>query len=89
VGLIGLLETKVKEKNVEKVADKICQGWQWFYNFSHGNRQRIWVAWNPKCYKVQMLSFSTQFMHCRVWQNLSNKAFFITYVYGENYDGPR
>jgi len=36
-----------------------------------------------------MLSSSTQFIHCRVWQNLSNKAFFITYVYGENHNGPR
>jgi len=27
IGFVGLLETKVKEKNVEKVANKLFQGW--------------------------------------------------------------
>jgi len=27
IGLVGLLEIKVKEKNVEKVANKLLQGW--------------------------------------------------------------
>jgi len=27
MGLVGLLETKVKEKNVDKISSKIFQGW--------------------------------------------------------------
>ena len=29
IGIIGLLETKVKERNVDKIASRLFQGWQW------------------------------------------------------------
>ena len=42
VGFVGLLETKVREHNVEKVAHNIFQGWMWHHNFNA--RGRIWLA---------------------------------------------
>jgi len=29
VGLVGLLETKVKRENMEKLASRLFKGWEW------------------------------------------------------------
>lgn len=34
VGLVGLIETKVKEKNVSHIATRTFPGWEWLHNFS-------------------------------------------------------
>ncbi|KAJ8433454.1 hypothetical protein Cgig2_014495 [Carnegiea gigantea] len=52
IGLVGLLETKVKEKNVEKLNTK----------------GRIWVAWRPCQYVVHIISMDEQFIHCKLAQ---------------------
>lgn len=44
---MGLLETKVKVENVEKVVVSIFHGWNWAHNFSLNAQGRIWVAWHP------------------------------------------
>ena len=41
IGMIGLLETKVKEKNVNKVAGKTFPGWVWQHNFEYNVKGRI------------------------------------------------
>jgi len=45
--MIGLLETKVKDKNVDKVAGKAFPGLFWLHNFEHDAKGRIWIAWKP------------------------------------------
>jgi len=77
VGLVGLLETKVKEKNGEKVA-----GWRWVHNFHLDPKGRIWVAWNPRYYQLKMIHMTMQFIHYEAVQVSTNTHFFITYVYG-------
>jgi len=57
VGLIGLLETKVKNQNVEKSAANIFRGWNWANNFTISNG-RIWIAWKPSEYNVNILEMS-------------------------------
>jgi len=54
--MVGLLETKVKEKNVNTIAGRIFPGWQWIHNFSLNLKGRIWVAWKPKVYEVKLIS---------------------------------
>jgi len=44
IGFVGLLETKVKERNIEKVAQNIFHGWKWHHNFNLNTEGRIWVA---------------------------------------------
>ena len=68
IGLAGLLETKVKEKNVDKIASKIFQGWNWQHNFHLNSKGRIWVAWRPSVYAVHVLSMTDQLIHCKVTQ---------------------
>ncbi|KAJ8422257.1 hypothetical protein Cgig2_029100 [Carnegiea gigantea] len=41
IGFIGLLETKVKENKVEKIAHNIFQGWNWHHNFTLRTKGRI------------------------------------------------
>ena len=84
VGLIGLLETKVKIQNVEKVAAQVFPGWRWTHNFSLNPKGRIWVAWKPSSYQVEVIHISEQYVHCKATQTSSNIKFFITYVYGLN-----
>ncbi|KAJ8444596.1 hypothetical protein Cgig2_013875 [Carnegiea gigantea] len=43
VGLVGLLETKIKSQNVNKIAGNIFRGWEWANNSSISNG-RIWHA---------------------------------------------
>jgi len=40
IGLVGLLETKIKENKVEK-ARKLFLGWQWIHNFPLNSKGRI------------------------------------------------
>lgn len=47
VGLIVILENRVKEKNVSKTIMKIANNWGWCANYSHSDKGRIWVMWDP------------------------------------------
>ena len=89
IGLGGLLETKVKEDKASKIAINIFQGWNWHHNFTPHIRGRIWIAWRPRTYTVQVLSQSDQFIHCKVTQNNTMKNFFITFVYVANQETQR
>ena len=35
VGLVGLLETNIKEKNINSIAARTVPGWNWVHNFTH------------------------------------------------------
>ncbi|KAJ8419453.1 hypothetical protein Cgig2_030899 [Carnegiea gigantea] len=84
VGLVGLLETKVKVKNIEKVAASIFHGWNWVHNFSLNATGRIWVAWHPRAFDLEVLHLSEQFIHCRVIQLSTQRKFTVAFVYGFN-----
>ena len=89
VGLIGLLETKVKLNNVEKVAAKVFPGWRWMHNFHLDPKRRIWVAWNPRYYQLRTVHMTVQFIHCEAIQVSTNTHFYITFVYGLNHHQQR
>ena len=87
IGLVGLLEIKVKERNVEKVANRLFQGWKWQHHFQLSTKGRIWVAWKPGQYHVQIISMIEQYIHCKATQITTMKGFFITFVCGANQAG--
>ena len=66
VGLIGPLETKVKEHNAEWVAAKVFPGWKWHHNFTPNVKGRISIGWKPKSYNILVLQHSGQFIHCHI-----------------------
>ena len=88
VGLIGLLETKVKRQNVGKIAANIFRGWEWANNFAISNG-RIWVAWRPRDYSVNILEISEQFIHCEATQLSTSRHFLVTFIYGHNFASQR
>ena len=83
VGLVGLLETKVKPHNINRVANA-SQGWQSYSNTQPGVKDRIWVLWKPNRYTVQIKRTTEQVIHCEIAQTSTQKHFHITFVYGYN-----
>ena len=89
IGLIGMLETKVKLARVNKVASNLLAGWQWLHNFDTGYHGRIWIAWKPQYFHVELLGKSSQHMHCKVLNHQSSHIFYMTFVYAHNQEGLR
>jgi len=77
VGLVGLLETKIKEVKVNSVAANVFPGWRWVNNFSQAFKGRIWVAWMPSCYNVKLVALSDQFIHCHAMRMSTNDIFVL------------
>jgi len=87
--MIGFLETKVKDKNVNKVTGKTFPGWIWQHNFEYDAKDRIWIAWKPNSYNVQFLKMTDQLVHCYATQLNTHKKFYATFVYGMNQEQMR
>ena len=45
VGLAGLVETKVKQENMDEVASRLFRGWEWYTNVEFNPKIRIWITW--------------------------------------------
>ena len=89
VGIIGLLETEVKDKNVDKVVGKTFPGWLWQHNFEYDTKGRIQIAQKPSSYNVQVLKMTDQLVHCYTTQLSTHKTFYATFVYGMNQEHMR
>ncbi|XP_056697705.1 uncharacterized protein [Spinacia oleracea] len=84
IGLVGLLEHKVKLPNLGKLYQKIFSSWCFTSNSSFHSGGRIIVAWNPGSFTVSILSVTAQHIHCLVAPMSGMPAFFCTFVYAFN-----
>lgn len=84
IGIAALLETKIKEKNVHAITNKLLPNWHWYHNFDLNSRGRILVGYNPKMYHLIELDKAQQAMHFKVVNNHTQKQFVVTVVYGFN-----
>jgi len=89
IGILGLLETKVKIPKVETIASKIFPCWRWHHNFYQNVKGRIWLAWKPSAYNLDVIFMTDQLIHCKATQTATNKQFFLTVVYGMNHEQQR
>ena len=89
VGMIGLLETKIKLKNVEHIAARTFPTWNWKHNFDLNAKGRIWLAWNPAVFDVGVLQVTEQLIHYRAHPLSTSKKFCITFIYGFNQEQQR
>ena len=87
IDFIGLLETKIKQAKVDYIASNVFRGWRWSHNFSAGDHGRIFIAWRPQRYRMTVLTFSAQHLHCRLEDFLVSTTFLLTFVYGFNQEG--
>jgi len=84
-GMVGFLETKVKEENMTQVVGRVCNNWHWVHNADSMNRGRVLVCWHPQSYNFQVTRQTDQLIHGRALQLSTNKSFFITFVYEETW----
>ncbi|XP_062113350.1 uncharacterized protein LOC133824482 [Humulus lupulus] len=84
VGLVSLLETKVKNKNMGSLYNSLFSGWFFTDNNPWIDKGRIIVAWNPKVYSLDIRLCTTQLIHCLVQVPNQAGSCFITFVYGFN-----
>ncbi|XP_062093615.1 uncharacterized protein LOC133799633 [Humulus lupulus] len=84
VGLVSLLETKVKNKNMGSLYTSLFYGWCFTNNNPWIDKGRIIVAWNLNVYSLDIRLCTTKLIHCLI--KVPNRAgsFLITFVYGFN-----
>ncbi|XP_057249345.1 uncharacterized protein LOC130590807 [Beta vulgaris subsp. vulgaris] len=83
-GLFGLLETRVKPKNVDKVYPRVCPNWSIVANYSYHKGGRIWLIWLHNKFEVEILESRAQYIHSKVTHKGKNVSFYLTMVYCSN-----
>ncbi|XP_074293094.1 uncharacterized protein LOC141620008 [Silene latifolia] len=89
VGSFGILETKIKSRNWNKVTNNICSNWAICTNSYLHPGGRIWIIWDPVLFEVDILDVTIQCIHTKVFDKARRKVFYYTVVYGLNSLGDR
>ena len=89
VGLVGFIETKVKESNIQMVMNRVCPNWHWVHNANSSEKGRIILSWKPSKYQFSMILKTDQLVHGEVYHLPTSKRFYLTMVYGRNYEDQR
>ncbi|XP_074290351.1 uncharacterized protein LOC141617081 [Silene latifolia] len=84
VGLFGLLETRVRCSNWNKVHNKVCSDWAICTNNSSHKGGRIWLIWKPSLFTINVLEVTAQTIFAEVMDNGKGTKFRLTVVYGFN-----
>lgn len=66
VGVVGLLETKVKHDNIGIVVNRVNGNWKRLNNYSSDESGRVFVGWDPMKYSIRKISESKQAIHTEV-----------------------
>ncbi|GAV59693.1 LOW QUALITY PROTEIN: DUF4283 domain-containing protein, partial [Cephalotus follicularis] len=62
VAFLGLLETRVRAANKDRVANNLIKGCKGVSNHSQSLLGRIWVLWNPNVFLFELIR-----MNCRIY----------------------
>ena len=89
VGLLGLLETRIKTPNMGKVYLKMFSEWCFSNNNPWHAGGRIIIAWKPSIFHVNIVLCTSQIMHLKVELISRGVTFFVTFVYGFNKEESR
>lgn len=81
IGLIGMLETKIKSEKINQVANKLFGGWGSITNLREHYNGRIWLAWRQECFNIILRSMTNQIVICVVTHNRLQIIFMMTIVY--------
>ncbi|XP_074306069.1 uncharacterized protein LOC141641297 [Silene latifolia] len=84
IGLFGLLETKIKNKNYLKAVNSFNNGWCISTNNGYHSGGRIWILWQPKRFRVNFIEYNAQFIHIKVESLLDKSMCYLTVVYAFN-----
>ncbi|XP_048490019.1 uncharacterized protein LOC125491981 [Beta vulgaris subsp. vulgaris] len=89
VGLVGLLETKVKAVHLGELYHKVFQGWCFSSNISYHPGGRIILAWKHGIFQVNIIKATSQLMHCFIEPVSKVHSFYCTFIYAFNQCGER
>lgn len=80
LGLMGLVDTRVRKENVDKVMNNYSTGWLMEANYEKHELGKIWLCWDPRQCAVQVLHKELQAIHAMVCLN-NGKSFLISVIY--------
>ena len=64
--LVGVLETRVRERNATQIINSIAPSWHSITNYNQHVNGRIWLLWDPAVIAVRPLQLSAQMIHLEV-----------------------
>lgn len=86
--IVGLFETKVKNKNICEVQRILGNHWSWVVNNDQASIGRIWVGWKRGEVNVTVTGVTAQVVHCELDSPLV-PSFSVSFVYGKNVPADR
>ncbi|XP_021848076.2 uncharacterized protein [Spinacia oleracea] len=84
IKLFSLLERRMKSHRMGDLYLNVYPSWCFTSNISCHKNGRIFVAWDPDSFTVDIIHMDPQMIHCNVTARCSGKVFFCTFVYGMN-----
>ncbi|XP_019241803.1 PREDICTED: uncharacterized protein LOC109221818 [Nicotiana attenuata] len=84
INLVGLVETKVKEENAQKILKYIAPGWDILTNYREAKNGRVWLLWNSNILMVTKIRDDPQMIHSLVQSRQGDIQCYLTVVYGFN-----
>ena len=82
IDVIGIIETKVKLVNQDKIHNNMISHWHYVTNCQTDSIGRIWVGWNPNKIKLTVLISNSQLMHVQIDNLDLSVTFFASFIYG-------
>ncbi|XP_075074296.1 uncharacterized protein LOC142161947 [Nicotiana tabacum] len=84
IKLVGLVETKVKEENAQKISKYITSGWDILTNYREAKNGRVWLLWDTNHLMVTRVRDDPQMIHYLVQSRKGDIKSYLTVVYGFN-----
>lgn len=78
LGLVSLIETKVKVAKMGRMYQNLFSGWCFCTNSSFHPGGRVIVAWKEESFNVDSCFMSSQMIHCKVHSISNKKDFYCT-----------
>ncbi|XP_010696382.1 uncharacterized protein LOC104908909 [Beta vulgaris subsp. vulgaris] len=78
------LEEEMVDKGQGLTAPMPNDSWCFTHNNAHHENGRIIIGWCPGAFHVNILTMSSQFIHCEIKPTQGGRGFFCTFMYGFN-----
>ncbi|KAL0292755.1 UNVERIFIED_CONTAM: hypothetical protein Sradi_6976200 [Sesamum radiatum] len=82
IQFLGLIETRVGQRNVLNIRSQLLASWSWFNDYG-GPGGAIWLAWDVVEVDIAILRVESQFIHCRATNKGMHTTCLISVVYGD------
>ena len=68
IDLVCLLETRIKQHNMQRIHNQHFFGWKLLHNYEEAHNGRIWFMWKDTL-QVSLVASSNQSITCRIVQD--------------------